>query len=126
VVIVTRLNPALLVDGRIFSDILIITTIAVLAKLIGTSLGAARLGLRSIAIIGTGMVPRGEVGLIVASLGLTQGILTPELFSVVVIMSIVTTLIVPPILTWLSRIKTRRPARVRDQQAERHAHPPGI
>ena len=44
------------------------------------------------------MAPRGEVGLIVASLGLSLGAIPTQIFSVVVIMSILTTLVVPPIL----------------------------
>ncbi len=49
--------------------------------------------------IGVGMVPRGEVGLIVALIGLSQKVMSPELYSVIVIMSLVTTMIVPPVLT---------------------------
>ncbi len=48
--------------------------------------------------IGVGMVPRGEVGLIVALIGLSQRVMSPELYSVIVIMSLVTTMIVPPVL----------------------------
>lgn len=48
--------------------------------------------------IGAGMVPRGEVGLIFAQLGLVGGILTHEVFSAVLIMVMATTLITPPIL----------------------------
>ncbi len=44
------------------------------------------------------MAPRGEVGLIVASLGLSLGAIPTQIFSVVVIMSILTTLVVPPVL----------------------------
>jgi Kef-type K+ transport system membrane component KefB len=50
------------------------------------------------AIVGAGMAPRGEVGLIVASLGLSMGAIPPETFNVVVLMSIFTTLLVPPVL----------------------------
>ncbi len=50
------------------------------------------------AIVGVGMAPRGEVGLIVASLGLSLGAIPQDVFSVVVIMSILTTLVVPPVL----------------------------
>ena len=60
-------------------------------------------GGRSIAIVGVGMAPRGEVGLIVASLGLSLGAIPNEIFSVVVIMSILTTLVVPPVLRVLYR-----------------------
>lgn len=48
--------------------------------------------------VGLGMMPRGEVALIVASLGLTQGVLTPQLYGVAVMMAILTTLAAPPLL----------------------------
>jgi Kef-type K+ transport system membrane component KefB len=49
------------------------------------------------------MVPRGEVGLIIASIGQSRGVLPDEVFSAVVIMSIVTTLFAPPLLKLLYR-----------------------
>src|SRR3989344_452473 len=52
-------------------------------------------------LVGFGMVPRGEEGLIFASIGSSLGILSHELFSVIVIMVIFTTLVTPPILTYL-------------------------
>jgi len=48
--------------------------------------------------IGVGMVPRGEVGLVFASIGKSLGVLNDELFSALVIMVIVTTLVTPPAL----------------------------
>jgi Kef-type K+ transport system membrane component KefB len=48
--------------------------------------------------VGTGMVPRGEVGLIVAYIGLSQGIIQQPIYVIAVVMSIVTTLITPPLL----------------------------
>ena len=48
--------------------------------------------------IGAGMVPRGEVSLILASLGKTLNILTPTLFTAIVMMTIITTLLGPPLL----------------------------
>ena len=52
-------------------------------------------------LIGFGMVPRGEVGLIFATIGLGLGVVTGGVFSAVIIMVILTTLITPPILTLL-------------------------
>jgi len=52
-------------------------------------------------IVGFGMVPRGEVGLIFASIGSGLGVINHEIFSVIVIMVIFTTLFTPPILTYL-------------------------
>lgn len=48
--------------------------------------------------IGLGMMPRGEVGLIFAAIGKSLGVINDELFSAVVLMVIVTTLIAPPLL----------------------------
>jgi Kef-type K+ transport system membrane component KefB len=48
--------------------------------------------------VGVGMAPRGEVGLIVASLGLSLGAIPNAIFNVVVIMSVLTTVVVPPVL----------------------------
>src|SRR3989344_2818837 len=54
-------------------------------------------------IVGFGMVPRGEVGLIFASVGASLGVINEEMFSIVVIMVILTTLATPPILSALLR-----------------------
>lgn len=51
-------------------------------------------------IIGIGMVPRGEVGLIFASIGKVLGVLDGALFSAVIIIVILTTFITPPALKW--------------------------
>ena len=59
------------------------------------------------ALVGVAMIPRGEVGLIFAQMGLATGALDVSLFSATAIMVMVTTFIPPPILTHLTR---RRPA----------------
>jgi Kef-type K+ transport system membrane component KefB len=56
-------------------------------------------------VVGWGMVPRGEVGLIFAMVGKQLGVISESMFSVIVIMVILTTLITPPMLTWLLRKK---------------------
>lgn len=97
------------VDWRIFGqgDVMIIagvvTVLAVIGKLMAGILAGLGMKTRSLFIVGVGMVPRGEVGLIVASLGLSMSVINDELFSIVVIMAVVTTLIVPPILKWLCK-----------------------
>ena len=50
--------------------------------------------------VGLGMIPRGEVGLIFASIGKGLGVIDNEIFSAVVIMVIVTTFVTPPLLKW--------------------------
>ena len=51
------------------------------------------------------MVPRGEVGIIIASIGLATGAMSQELYAVVVLMSVITTLIAPPIISKLFKDK---------------------
>jgi len=79
----------------------LVTLLAILGKLVGCSLGAYRLGWRSAIQVGVGMVPRGEVGIIVASIGLGLHTISNEIYAVVIIMVLVTTLIAPPALKLL-------------------------
>lgn len=80
-----------------------ITILAIASKFIGAFLGAIREGVRGATLVGWGMVPRGEVGIVVAGLGLTTGAIGAEIYSVVVGMAIITTLVVPPLLPVLVR-----------------------
>ena len=80
-----------------------VTALAVVTKLAGAYLGARSLGPRDAAFVGVGMVPRGEVGIIVAGIGNVTGTIDAELFAVIVSMSVLTTLLVPPVLRRLSR-----------------------
>lgn len=84
-------------------EVVVIIILAVLSKYIGCGCGAkiADRGIskESFNIIGFGMVPRGEVGIIIASIGLTSGILSNELYSVIVMMAVATTIIAPPVLS---------------------------
>jgi len=80
-----------------------VTVIAVGTKFIGAFIGAIRLGRAEATLIGWGMVPRGEVGIVVAGLGLQIGAIEGRLYTVVVAMAILTTLIVPPLLPLLVR-----------------------
>jgi Kef-type K+ transport system membrane component KefB len=92
------------VDLSVFGKInliqaaIILTIFAVLGKLIGCGLGGITLGLKEAALVGVGMVPRGEVGMIVASIGLGMGAISSDLYSIVIFMVIVTTLLTPPVL----------------------------
>ncbi len=49
-------------------------------------------------LVGVAMVPRGEVGLIFAQMGLSTGAITPELFGAILLMVVVTTFVAPPLL----------------------------
>jgi Kef-type K+ transport system membrane component KefB len=80
--------------------LLAISVMAIVGKLFGAGLGAKLGGFtnREALQLGAGMVSRGEVGLIVASIGTNQGLVSPDEFSAVVGMVLVTTLITPPLL----------------------------
>jgi Kef-type K+ transport system membrane component KefB len=86
-----------------------VTVLAVATKFVGAWLGARSLGGREAAFVGVGMVPRGEVGIIVAGIGRAAGVIDDELFAVIVGMSILTTLAVPPLLRALAPTAAERP-----------------
>jgi Kef-type K+ transport system membrane component KefB/mannitol/fructose-specific phosphotransferase system IIA component (Ntr-type) len=102
----------MMVDVEVFTDFrvilfgLIYSLTAVTAKVIGCGGPALFLNFNKMGAlrIGAGMVPRGEVALIIAGIGIAQGILTTDLFGVAVMMTLLTTLIPPPILTALLKI----------------------
>jgi Kef-type K+ transport system membrane component KefB len=79
----------------------LVTLVAVATKLLGCGLGALNLGIKRAAQVGMGMVPRGEVGIIVAQIGLSLAVIGPELYGVVLFMAVATTLIAPPFLKLL-------------------------
>ncbi len=78
---------------------LAITVAAIVSKFLGAGAAALRMGVRDAVRIGTGMIPRGEVGVIVAQIGLALGVVEHRIYSVVVVMSLVTTLVAPPLLS---------------------------
>lgn len=92
----------MLVDLRTFMQMeillsgLAISAVAIVGKLLA-GLGAGK-GKNKL-LVGIGMVPRGEVGLIFASTGKAIGVVNDEIYSIIVIMVIVTTLITPPLLS---------------------------
>ncbi len=79
----------------------VITLLAVVTKLVGGGAGALHLGWRRAAQVGVGMVPRGEVGIVVAQIGLGLAVISNSLFAVVLFMAVATTLIAPPFLKLL-------------------------
>jgi Kef-type K+ transport system membrane component KefB len=101
----------------------VVTAIAVVSKFIGGWLGSIALGPHSATIIGVGMVPRGEVGIVVATLGLAAGVFNYRIYAVIVAMSLLTSVITPPVLAWLlRRHDTRARAGSDDEQPRIVAH----
>jgi Kef-type K+ transport system membrane component KefB len=92
------------VDLRAFLDpdtlmvILVVMLVAVASKIIGSLMGTFRMGLRIGLQTGVCMVPRGEVGIVVGLIGLGLGTMSEDVYTVVVSMSILTTLVAPPLI----------------------------
>ena len=84
---------------------LIITLAAVVGKVAGSGLPALLAGFntRGAARIGVGMLPRGEVALIMAGAGISEGIIGQDLYGIIILMTIATTAIAPPVLAVLFR-----------------------
>ncbi len=97
-----ELSLAAFADAQTVALLAGVTALAVLTKFAGAYVGARGMGRRDAAFVGVGMVPRGEVGIIVAGIGNATGTIDAELFAVIVAMSVLTTLLVPPVLRRLS------------------------
>ncbi len=80
--------------------VFVLVIVAVASKVLGSGIGARLGGFsnRESLRVGVGMISRGEVGLIVASVGVSAGLIKTELFSIVTLIVLVTTLITPPLL----------------------------
>jgi Kef-type K+ transport system membrane component KefB len=99
----SRVDWHIFLDGSLIGTALALTALAMLGKVVGCGVGALPLGRTSALIVGVGMIPRGEVSLIVASTGRALGVIPDTLFSAIVVVVVLTTLIVPPCLTALYR-----------------------
>jgi len=83
--------------------LLVIIVVAVLGKFVGAGIGARLAGFSRLEAtqLGAGMISRGEVGLILATVGINAGYMSAKMFSEIVGMVLVTTLITPPLLRLL-------------------------
>jgi fructose-specific phosphotransferase system IIA component len=88
------LSVPVLIFGAVY------TAAAIISKIAGCGGPALLLGFngKGALRIGAGMVPRGEVALIIAGIGLASGVLDNQLFSVIILMTLITTLSAPPLL----------------------------
>lgn len=99
----SKVELAQLADVNTLLTLALITAIAIVSKLAGGFLGALSLGKRGALIVGVGMVPRGEVGVVIASLGLVSGVFSPHIYALIVAMSLLTSIVTPPVLALLFR-----------------------
>jgi Kef-type K+ transport system membrane component KefB len=79
---------------------------AVLSKFVACGAGALGMGRTDAIRVGVGMVPRGEVGMVVAQIGLNLGVIGHNIYGTIVFMSVATTLIAPPLLKMAFRAPT--------------------
>lgn len=79
---------------------LVLTVVAVLTKLIGCGIPARALGLsnRESVAVGIGMIPRMEIAIFIALYALGKGIITQDVYSIIVLMGLLTALVAPPLL----------------------------
>ena len=98
-----RLNISDFASGGIIAISLILLAAAALTKFVGCGLGALNLGSGDALRVGVGMIPRGEVGMVVAQIGLSMGVIPGPIYAVVVFMAIGTTLLAPPLLNYAYR-----------------------
>ncbi len=108
----------MLVDIRVFADMnvlkigILYSVLAIAAKVLGCAIPALFMNFTPLGAlrIGTGMVPRGEVALIIAGIGMTtmyngKPVLSNDLFGVAIIMTLLTTVLAPPLLNWVLNLK---------------------
>ena len=91
------------ITGALLPFLIVLFIVAVLSKVIGAGLGARLAGFNNAEAlrVGVGMISRGEVGLIVASIGVREGLISQEVFTVVVVLILLTTLITPLLLRYV-------------------------
>ena len=107
-------------DPRMFGLALLVIAVASIGKLGGCYLGGrlARLNHPESLAVGFAMNARGSTEVILATIGLTMGVLDQRLFTIIVVMAVVTTLVMPPLLRWaLARVPMRDEEKARLETA---------
>jgi Na+:H+ antiporter len=92
-----------LFNGAVWKTAIIISLLAVVSKVLGCGLPMLGEGISAAAKVGVGMMPRGEVALIVALIGLQMKVISDQAYAVVIFMTGVTTIMAPPLLRYLFR-----------------------
>lgn len=94
-----RLDLGLFRSKSAIALALLMLAMVIVTKVLGCGLGALSAGRRTALKVGLGMVPRGEVTMAIAQMGLTLMVITPEVYAVVVFIAAATTLITPLLLS---------------------------
>jgi Kef-type K+ transport system membrane component KefB len=93
--------------GTVLVAAVVISILAIVSKVVGCGLPLVREGVHTSLTVGIGMMPRGEVALIVALVGLNSHIVHQPTYAIVVFMTAVTTLLAPPMLRYMFREELR-------------------
>ena len=93
-----KLNLAVFRSADVVMLSIVVIVLAIVTKFIGCGLGAARMGRRRAIQVGVGMVPRGEVGIVVAQIGLALAAVSDAIYGVVLALAVITTLAAPPLV----------------------------
>jgi Kef-type K+ transport system membrane component KefB len=106
-----RLDLALFRSKSTIALAVLLLAMVIVTKLAGCGLGALSTGWENALKVGLGMVPRGEVTMIVAQIGLTMAIIRPETYAVVVFLAVASALLTPVLLKIAFRTPRLEPAR---------------
>jgi len=93
-----KLNLAVFLSAPVILLTGVVIVLAIITKLVGCGLGALGMGRRRAIQVGVGMIPRGEVGIVVAQIGLAMAAVSDVIYGVVLAMSVITTLAAPPFI----------------------------
>ena len=101
-----KVDARALLEPRLLLITMLVIAVASGGKVVGTYIGARLIGRRdhwTALSYGAGLNARGAMEIIIATIGLELGILTPEMFSIIVVMAMATSLMAPPALRWVLR-----------------------
>ncbi len=112
----TRLDLSVF-GGDVLVASVVITVLAIISKVLGCGLPVLREGWPTALQVGVGMMPRGEVALIVALVGLQANMISQPVYAMVLFMTAATTLLAPPILRYLFK-RDAVPVETAEKEAE--------
>jgi nucleotide-binding universal stress UspA family protein len=98
-----KVDAARLLSPELLLITLVVIAVAVICKMVGVYIGARWIGGSdhwTAIFFGAGLNARGSIGIIVANIGLSLGILSQDMFSMIVVMAVVTSLMSPFVLRW--------------------------
>lgn len=105
----THVDVTVFTDVRMIGITVVVFILAVVGKILGGMVATTREGWRVMIQTGVGMVPRGEVGLIIGLVGLTLGMISAGIYTVIVAVSLLTTMVTPFLLRLVFRPSLRDP-----------------